>query len=188
MPRRRWTPSARARGSTLRAPIWDSLPVSCVIGMRPYHDSPWGSSYTVRLLQRNSQLEAGNDRNSRGLRSRIRRPRAVAVPITDRGVSFDSAEHGAPLFNLEVPATGTAESAIRPDDVLEQRSPNSKRSPLERGFPFQTAVYLRGVAHGVAAISLVPHCMDHYTLFAHFRRRWASSALREIRPCRRSER
>jgi O-acetylhomoserine/O-acetylserine sulfhydrylase-like pyridoxal-dependent enzyme len=53
--------------------------------------------------------------------------KAVAVPIYQTAAyAFDSAEHGAALFNLEVPGIDTAESATRPPMFSNSASPNSK--------------------------------------------------------------
>ena len=47
--------------------------------------------------------------------------KAVAVPIYQTvAYEFDSADHGAALFNLEARATATAASAIRPPPCLER--------------------------------------------------------------------
>ncbi len=53
--------------------------------------------------------------------------KAVAVPIYQTvAYEFDSADHGAALFNLEVQVIATAASAIRPPQCSNVASPNSR--------------------------------------------------------------
>ena len=57
--------------------------------------------------------------------------KAVAVPIYQTAAySFDSAEHGAALFNLEVPGYRYTRIANPTTDVLEQRVTDRKSTRL----------------------------------------------------------
>ncbi len=118
--------------------------------------------------------------------------KAVAVPIYQTAAySFDSAEHGAALFNLEVPGYRYTRISNPTTDVLEQRV-----TELEGGVGAlsvssgQTALYLRvaecagnGPQHRIRAAALRHHL--------HFVRAYSAEdghwcPLRKIRPRRRS--
>jgi O-acetylhomoserine (thiol)-lyase len=98
--------------------------------------------------------------------------RAVAVPIYQTAAySFDSAEHGAALFNLEVPGYRYSRIANPTSDVLEERV-----TQLEGGVASlsvssgQTALYYASVnalEMGRNIISVPQLYGTTYTLFAH---------------------
>ena len=98
--------------------------------------------------------------------------KAVAVPIYQTAAySFDSAEHGAALFNLEVPGYRYSRIANPTSDVLEERV-----TQLEGGVASlsvssgQTALYYAAVnalEMGRNIISVPQLYGTTYTLFAH---------------------
>ena len=98
--------------------------------------------------------------------------KAVAVPIYQTAAySFDSAEHGAALFNLEVPGYRYTRISNPTTDVLEQRV-----TELEGGVGSlsvasgQTALYyasLNATAMGRNIVSVPQLYGTTYTLFAH---------------------
>lgn len=98
--------------------------------------------------------------------------RAVAVPIYQTvAYSFDSAEHGAALFNLEVPGHRYSRISNPTNDVLEQRV-----TELEGGVGSisvssgQTALYyaaLNVTEMGRNIVSVPQLYGTTYTLFAH---------------------
>ncbi|HEY2633328.1 MAG TPA: aminotransferase class I/II-fold pyridoxal phosphate-dependent enzyme, partial [Steroidobacteraceae bacterium] len=98
--------------------------------------------------------------------------KAVAVPIYQTAAySFDSAEHGAALFNLEVPGYRYSRISNPTTDVLEQRV-----TELEGGLESlsvasgQTALYyaaLNATEMGRNIVSVPQLYGTTYTLFAH---------------------
>jgi O-acetylhomoserine (thiol)-lyase len=98
--------------------------------------------------------------------------KAVAVPIYQTAAySFDSAEHGAALFNLEVPGYRYSRISNPTSDVLEQRV-----TELEGGVAAlsvssgQTALYYAAVnalEMGRNLVSVPQLYGTTYTLFAH---------------------
>src|SRR6201994_1384218 len=98
--------------------------------------------------------------------------KAVAVPIYQTAAySFDSAEHGAALFNLEVPGYRYTRIANPTTDILEQRV-----TQLERGAAAlsvasgQTALLyasMNALEAGRNLISVPQLYGTTYTLFAH---------------------
>src|SRR5438477_4398643 len=98
--------------------------------------------------------------------------KSVAVPIYQTAAyAFDSAEHGAALFNLEVPGYRYSRIANPTTDVLEQRV-----AQLEGGVAAlavssgQTALYfavLNAVEAGKNLISVPQLYGTTHTLFAH---------------------
>jgi len=98
--------------------------------------------------------------------------KAVAVPIYQTAAySFDSAEHGAALFNLEVPGYRYSRISNPTSDVLEQRV-----TQLEGGLASlsvssgQTALYYASVnalEMGRNIVSVPQLYGTTYTLFAH---------------------
>src|SRR6202022_314527 len=98
--------------------------------------------------------------------------KAVAVPIYQTAAySFDSAEHGAALFNLEVPGYRYSRISNPTTDVLEQRV-----AELEGGVEAlsvssgQTALYyaaLNATEMGRNIVSVPQLYGTTYTLFAH---------------------
>ena len=98
--------------------------------------------------------------------------KAVAVPIYQTAAySFDSAEHGAALFNLEVPGYRYSRISNPTTDVLEQRV-----TELEGGVGSlsvasgQTALYyaaLNATEMGRNIVSVPQLYGTTYTLFAH---------------------
>src|SRR3982074_3706425 len=98
--------------------------------------------------------------------------KAVAVPIYQTAAySFDSAEHGAALFNLEVPGYRYSRISNPTSDVLEQRV-----AELEGGVAAlsvasgQTALYyaaLNATEMGRNIVSVPQLYGTTYTLFAH---------------------
>src|ERR1700759_4418298 len=98
--------------------------------------------------------------------------KAVAVPIYQTAAySFDSAEHGAALFNLEVPGYRYTRIANPTTDILEQRV-----TQLEGGVGAlsvasgQTALYyaaLNVTEMGRNIVSVPQLYGTTYTLFAH---------------------
>ena len=98
--------------------------------------------------------------------------KAVAVPIYQTAAySFDSAEHGAALFNLEVPGYRYTRISNPTTDVLEQRV-----TELEGGVGSlsvssgQTALYyaaMNALEMGRNIVSVPQLYGTTYTLFAH---------------------
>jgi len=98
--------------------------------------------------------------------------KAVAVPIYQTAAyAFDSAEHGAALFNLEVPGYRYTRIANPTTDILEQRV-----TELEGGVGSlsvssgQTALYyaaLNATEMGRNIVSVPQLYGTTYTLFAH---------------------
>src|SRR6202044_1285556 len=98
--------------------------------------------------------------------------KAVAVPIYQTAAySFDSAEHGAALFNLEVPGYRYSRISNPTTDILEQRV-----TELEGGVGSlsvasgQTALYyaaLNATEMGRNIVSVPQLYGTTYTLFAH---------------------
>lgn len=98
--------------------------------------------------------------------------KAVAVPIYQTAAySFDSAEHGAALFNLEVPGYRYTRISNPTTDILEERV-----AQLERGVAAlsvssgQTALYyatVNALEAGRNLVSVPQLYGTTYTLFAH---------------------
>src|ERR1700748_2854181 len=98
--------------------------------------------------------------------------KAVAVPIYQTAAyAFDSAEHGAALFNLEVPGYRYTRISNPTTDILEERV-----TLLERGVAAlsvssgQTALYFAAVnalEAGRNIVSVPQLYGTTYTLFAH---------------------
>ncbi len=117
--------------------------------------------------------------------------KAVAVPIYQTAAySFDSAEHGAALFNLEVPGYRYTRISNPTTDILEQRV-----TELEGGVGAlsvssgQTALYyaaMNALEMGRNIVSVPQLYGTTYTLFAHILPKMGiERALRKIRPrCR----
>ena len=117
--------------------------------------------------------------------------KAVAVPIYQTAAyAFDSAEHGAALFNLEVPGYRYSRISNPTSDVLEQRV-----TMLERGVAAlsvasgQAAMYFAALAaleSGRNIVSVPQLYGTTYTLFAHVLPSMGiKGKIRQIGSCRR---
>src|SRR3981081_670056 len=98
--------------------------------------------------------------------------RAVAVPIYQTvAYAFDSAEHGAALFNLEVPGHRYTRISNPTTDVLEQRGTDLQCGDASISVSSgQTALYyaaLNVTELGRNIISVPQLYGTTYTLFAH---------------------
>ena len=109
--------------------------------------------------------------------------KAVAVPIYQTAAySFDSAEHGAALFNLEIPGFRYTRISNPTLEVLEARV-----CELEGGLGAlsvssgQTALYFAAMTPWRwAAIVSVPQLFGTVTLFAHISQDGDLGAIRQI--------
>src|SRR6185437_7707131 len=94
----------------------------CHRNFEPYHDCPRRSSYTVGNLKADAQQMKRETIAIHGGFDSDPTTKAVAVPIYQTAAyTFDSAEHGAALFNLEIPGYRYSRISNPTTDVLEQR-------------------------------------------------------------------
>src|SRR6202789_1571225 len=138
----------------------------------PYHDYPHRSRYTSDLTNLDSASMKRETIAIHGGFDFDPTTKAVAVPIYQTAAySFDSAEHGAALFNLEVPGYRYTRISNPTTDVLEQRV-----TELEGGVGAlsvasgQTALFyasMNALEAGRNLISVPQLYGTTYTLFAH---------------------